>query len=796
MLQNYFIIAFRNLQRAKIYASITIVGLALGIASCLLVLFYAHHELSYDTFHREPEKLFRLSSMLAEERITFNATGEDTAIAREAEVALPTLIGATVRFSKVGAVLMQVARQKFYESHVIVADPSFFHVLNFPLLYGDNNHILSEPQEIVLSERLALKYFGRSNVIGESVSIKNGGHEALLNIVGVMRTMPSNSWIQSDAVLSFQSAAALHVGQRAETIVQVRRNDAASVEQTRQGIEQLQQQKRGANAKGKLQSGLQPLTDVHLHPNGIIVLNHDNELAQQIAILLGIALVVMLVACVNYVNMQTARATLRSKEIGVRKVLGANRYDIMRQFFTESVLFTTISFGLAFCIVELALPAFSTLIEKPLSFSQIFTPTGIGSTIGLYMIIALMCGGYPALYVSSFSPMLVLRRHALQARGNGTLRKMLVVAQFTVSVAFIAVILMIQQQLAFMQSRDLGFDREGVVAITLRGDAQAMSYRTLKNELKKVQGVQSVSATSSRLVQDGITSINIDEKTGKEDIYRICFVDEDFAATMGLCLKEGRWFSRAFADDWNGKNCIISEEHIARYGLHEPVCGQTIPNGSRIVGVIREVYTESLHNKRLPMSISAFSTDSSASKIERSPQYMCVKLSAGNHASMIAGLETRWKRMVPNEPFEFTFLDDDVQALYHKEQVIARLVSIFGALTLSIACMGLFALVMFTIERRTKEIGIRKVLGASVGSIIGLLSTDFLKLVAVAIVIATPLAYWAVGKWLQDFAYRVELSWWVFALAGIVAVAIASATVAGQAWRAARANPVDALRSE
>jgi putative ABC transport system permease protein len=504
----------------------------------------------------------------------------------------------------------------------------------------------------------------------------------------------------------------------------------------------------------------------------------------------------LLIGCINYINFQTARAALRAHEIGIRKTLGASRGVLMRQMLTEATMISGFALLLALCLVELSLPMFRTLFGVRLSLSHVIHTAPahfVGGIVALWSAMIMLCGLYPAFFFSSFSPATILRSFAVHTKQSGAFRKILVVVQFTAAVVLIVVVLVMTQQLRYIKAKNLGFDKENIVMLELQNEALGKNIEPLKSALQQVPGVVSLSGCGSKLAGDVMSFVRVPEKGKTSRLEYAQNVDTDYARTMGLTLVSGKWFSNNPAENiWK---YIVNEAEFERL-KRSPKDSSRLE--SDVLGVVKNFHFSSLKDPIEPIVLNTpyYKNDSGVIEQHARFTHIAVRLQKGNHVATIAAMEAAWKKVAVNEPFDVSFLDDDLQAMYVSETRMANVVNVFGGIALLVSCLGLLGLTAFTVERRTKEIGIRKVLGASVASIIALLSTDFLKLVLAAIVIATPLAYWAAGKWLQDFAYRVELSWWVFAGAGVLAVAIAFATVAAQAWRAARANPVDALRSE
>ncbi len=486
---------------------------------------------------------------------------------------------------------------------------------------------------------------------------------------------------------------------------------------------------------------------------------------------------------------------MRAHEIGVRKTLGAGRSVIVWQMLLETALISTAALLLALCMVELSLPLFYKFLGVHLSMSYVLQSSPLqlfGGVFALWIVMILLCGVYPAYFLSGFAPATILRAFTVQGKQSGTLRKILVVTQFSVTVMLIIGVLIMTQQMKFIQAKNLGFDKENIVMLEIRNRELGKNINTLKSSLQQAPGVLAVSGCGNKLAGDVDGFMVIPEKGKTSRMQYMQRVDADYARTMGLTLVSGRWFSHNPLE--NIDKIIVNEAELQRRNAAPRDTNET----SEIIGVVKNFHFSSLKDRIEPIVLNTPFWKNDSGFVEQYSPYshLAVRLEKGNVQSTLIALETSWKGVVPNEPFEFSFLDDDLQAMYKNETRMTTLVNIFCGIALLVSSLGLLGLTAFTVERRTKEIGIRKVLGASVASIIGLLTKDFIKLVVLAIILAIPLGYWAAGQWLQDYAYRIELSWWMFALAGVAAVVIAFMTVAGQSWRAARANPVESLRTE
>ncbi len=852
MLQSYLKIALRSLRSNALYTAINVGGLSVGVAACILMLLYVHHEYTFDAFHPDAERVYRIIGNIKvgqSEQIPRQTI--PARMADELRAAFPNDIEAIARFEDGKTAFIRKGSTVFCEEKRIAhADGGFLTMFRFPLLSGSAD-ALSQPSNLALTASAARKYFGKTDVVGETLSVKMEWYGdpqedefTEYRIGAVVEDFPSNTFAQADIIIPLESTLqktrkvypemGVWNSVYAQTFLKMRRNGVHSAETMLPSVMRVIEEKahviansytdKNSRLYGSETFRLQPLTDIHLNTLGVVE-NVRREVAetyrsgsvQQLLILSAIAVVMLLVGCINYVNMHTARASTRSREIGVRKTLGARRSHIIGQFFIETVLFTFAALMLALALVELLLPQFNALLDLRVSLGTVIATEPyffVGVVAALFCVLVLLCGLYPALYLSRFSPIAVLRTHlpflgATSPIRNifsaNLLRKLLVVVQFSVSVVLMIGVIVMAQQLWFIRAKNLGFDKEHLVMVKLRSRTLGKNVQPLQTAFKQVQGVTAVGSCVSKLAHD-VSGYYIPTKSpqDKAAIQWETFVDEGYLAAMGMQLIQGRWITDKPTE--NIGKIVVNQETVRRWNLKEPI--GTIRNGREIIGVVKDFHFNSVHEPIEPIIFRSVYWDNGAGGTVREVnfQYLAVRLVAGSdYAQTLGAMERVWNRVAGeinkgsanNQfPFEYTFLEDDLNMLYRKEQRILAFVGVFGGLTLLIACLGLLGLTAFTVERRTKEIGIRKVLGATVASIIALLSKDFLKLVFLAILIASPLAYWLAGKWLQDFAYRVDLGAGVFVLAETGAVLIAFATVASQAWQAARANPVHSLRSE
>ena len=805
MISSYLKIALRSLWNKKAFASINIFGLAIGLATCMLILLFVQHELSYDRFNLNADRIFRVT-------LHGRIGGNDINIAGASAPAGPALmrdypgVEAYARLSGNGTFLVKNGEKRFLEERVIFTDSNFFNFFSIPLLKGDANNVLKEPKTVVLTRSMALKYFGNQDPIGKSLDMGNSG---AFRVTGVCEDVPTNSHFHYNF---FGSMKSVTLGDKwlssgAHTYILLRKGypveklSAQMPQMVRKYIGPEIQEFLGMSydeylRKGdKFGFGLQPLTDIHLTSNLENELEGNSNI-KYIYIFTAIAAFILLIACINFMNLSTAGSAGRAKEVGVRKVMGSVRQQLMAQFLTESVLVTFFALLVALVLVVLLLPGFNDLAGKRFDLQSILNARMIGYALAGCLVVGVLAGSYPAFFLSAFRPVAVLKGSIQAGVKSGWLRNTLVTIQFVVSIVMIIGTMVVYQQLRFIQNKNLGFDKEQVLILHdthLLGD----KARAFKEQLGSLSAVSSVTlagylpAGNSNNGTDGFLPENAENNITP---YRFTTyqVDDDYLKTLGIGLVTGRNFSKTFGGD--SASVLINEAAVKQFGWKDPIGKRirTIGNGTpeskrfyTVVGVTKDFHFRSMHERIAPL-VMFYGGD----------QYqMAVKIKTNDIPGVLKTLEKNWKATTDN-PFAYSFLDQRFNNMYESEQRVGKLFGIFAGLAVVIACLGLFGLAAFTTIQRTKEIGVRKVLGASVLSIVSLLSKDFVKLVGIAIVIASPLAWYGMSQWLSDFAYKVSIQWWVFLVAGVLAVSVALLTVSFQSIKAALVNPVKSLRSE
>lgn len=799
MFSNYLKIAWRSILKQRGYALLNIAGLVCGLASCLLMVLYVHDEFGFDRFHARGERIYRVPSEFNFNNRVSHSPYTSMALATHLATDVPE-IESVIRIKRLGGPVTIVrGKEAFYEERFLFADPTFFTVFSFPLMEGTPGEVLHEPFTVVLTKKLAGKYFYDTNPIGEMIEMHWGDTSALFRVVGIARDVQANSSVQFDLVASLSSALQTTskgeqenwLGVSSLCFVELRSGAEAGALHAK--LSRIVTDHAGEKAFYK--PYLQPLTDIHLNRLGLGVPAESD--VRYVYIFGALAAVLLIIACMNYTNLATARAATRLREIGVRKVLGAARKEIATQFLIESVLSSLIAFSLSMIVVELLLPAFNALVEKSIELQVSKDPVLIGGLLLIGLLTGVLSGYYPALFLSRFQPIGVLQPSIKGVSSQGTLRRVLVVTQFTASIALVVGTIVIQQQLNFIREKKLGFDREQVVVVPFRELAVVSRAARLEKELAKLSGVLST-ALGSPLPAKDVSRNGIrlpgDGGDGATMMPSIA-VDFQTVSVLGLDLKEGRWFSEARPSD-ERDGFVINEAAARALGLSEPVGTPLQRNEQKgiIIGMVGDFHFRPLHH---PIEPVVFYIDKG-----RSPFWMylytniMVKVRPNAMEHTLSEMEIVWKNVYPDKPFEFSFLDENIQEMYGVEQRFGSLFTGFAFIAVATACLGLFGLAAFDSERRTKEIGVRKVLGASVNGIVILLSREFLLLVVLADLIALPLSHGVMGLWLREFAYRIEIGPEIFLVATCMAIVIAMTTVSIQAIRAGLANPVEALRYE
>lgn len=805
MFYNYFKIAVRNLFRKKIYSLINIIGLAVGLACCMLILLFVRDELSYDQHHTQADRIWRIAA-------DFNQSSGGFAMAYTSYRLAPALredFGAyfekVVRISPTWQTLVKHGEHVFQEEKVALADPEIWDVFTLPLLKGDEKTALQDPFTVVISRSAAQKYFGEEDPIGK-VLLMDEEHSVI--ITGLMEDMPANSHFHFDFLVSMRTGDEIfpdivlnNWGEMSQVTYALLRPEA-----TQEEVEALfpafLDKHTGEGASESARLFLQPIRDIHLHSQLQMEMEPNGDI-QYVYIFSIVALIILLIACINYMNLATARSATRAKEIGMRKVSGASRAQLVQQFLSESLVIVSIAAVLAVIFTELSLPVFNQLAGKSLEIHWFADGQLLWSLLGIVLLVSLIAGSYPAFFLSAFQPTAILKdnRGSSQGRFSLLLRKGLVVMQFAISIFLIIGTVTIFRQLHFLRNKQLGLDKEQVVVMPIQVDSLSRDYPLLKEQLLRHPQVVGVTASNKRLTRRlgsflGHTIDSVDPTLLKDGV-RTVTVDPDFFSTLGVEIVEGRDFSREYGTDLT-EAFILNETAVKEFGLTDPI-GKRVetstlnsnrawePKTGTVIGVVRDFHYESLQSKIAPVvfSVSEVWLD-----------WMSIRLRGGDIPEALDLVESTCATFAPGQPFQYTFLEEDVHALYASEDRFLRIFGIFAFIAIFIASLGVWGLASYTAEQRTKEIGIRKVLGASILDITTLLSREFALLVLLAALLSCPLAWYFSHQWLTNFPYRTEMSVFAFLLAVAAAFLIALTTVAYQAIKAALANPVHSIKYE
>lgn len=814
MIKNYLRSAFRNIKRHPFISFINIFGLTVGLACCLLILSYIINERSYDKFNTNVKDIRRVT------RIFYSGKNvESLHLSAIAPPFGPLLQSAFPDIKKITRVLpirttaFHYNDKLFNEQNSVFADENFFDFFTVPVVKGDHNNALKEPYSIMLSETTAKKYFGDTDPLGKGIFLDNvfmGKIKNAFKVTGVFKAFPANSHMHPDILLSFSTLKdpAIYGENGLENdfggnafftyLLFPKDYNTDRIESQLPDFLDKYVHLGGMAGNAKTHDAtkltFEKLADIHLYSHLDDEFEENGDI-KRVYIFSAIALFILLIACINYMNLSTARSVLRAKEIGIRKVIGAQRKEIISQFLSESVLITWLAFALAMAATSFLLPMINHLANTNLAFSSLLQWQILAPILLLPFIIGLISGIYPAIFMSSFLPVKVLKGIIKTGSGGVSFRKVLVVVQFSISIILIVATTVVYRQLQYIQKADLGFSKDAVLTMGYVGELHPQ-FDAFKADLLKNAAIKEVGRSSripsGRLLdfQGGSVLVDGVMKPIQGDLKCIS-TDYGFIPTYGMKMAAGRNFSKEFSTDTN--NYIVNEAAVRSLGWKTPenAIGKDIIYGGirgKVIGIVKDFHFESLHQAITPLLFRLPSNNGY--------HVMSVKVNSSNVQTAVSALQTTWHKYLPDTPFDFTFLDDKFRQLYNSEQQQGNLFTIFSCIAIFIACLGLFGLSAFTITQRVKEIGVRKVLGASVRQIVLELSKDFLRLVLISAVIAIPVAEWSMHEWLADFAFHTEMSWWIFAAAGIIALIIAFVTISFQSIKAALANPVKSLRAE
>ena len=804
MLKNYLKIAWRNLMKSKIFSFINIFGLTVGLTTFLLIALFIFDEFTFDSFHRNADNIYRvIEHEIGTDGKESIGAGAGYQVSEKIKAVLPEIKGA-VRLRTFGRVNVAAAENTnvFYEDYT-VGNPGFLTTFDFKLINGDRNTALTAPYSVIVTEETAKKLFNTDDVLGKAVKVNNDS--TLYKITAVLKDFPINSHLKFNLLFSESSISGEDYanavssdwisGNFSTYLLLTDKTDAHKIETE---INQMVSAQLTDEIKSKISYQLQPLKDVHFYSNAIEGNSGRKGNITYIYIFTILGIFILFIACINYINLTTARFANRAKEIAVRKVAGASRKNLIGQFLSEAFLITLIALALSLILVELLLPSFNAFTEKQLTLS-IYTDRRIWLGIALIiMVVALLSGIYPALIQSAAKPLSLFRSKINLGKGNLSVRQSLVIFQFALSIAMIVATIVVNMQMKYVKTKDMGFNKEQLVVVDINSGKIRKGAETIKSEFAKLSQVKEV-AVSSRVPGEWKDLPKVKVKNEKiqtpegQDMYFIG-ADDKFLKTYQVVLTKGRNFTAGSPAD--SSSVIINETAAKTLGITEPSEQQIeipVDDGlfqARVVGIVKDFNFQSLREPMTPMILG----------FQKNPiqniDYFTARVATNATAETLKQMNAILHKIDQNHLFEYHFLDKQWDLFYHEDQIRETIFLVVAILTILIACLGLFGLATYAAEQRIKEIGIRKVLGASVGSIVTMLSKDFLKLVFIASVIALPIAGWAMNEWLRDFAYRITISWWVFISAGFIALATALLTVSYKAIKAAIANPVKSLRTE
>jgi predicted permease len=790
MIRNFFLIAFRNIYRHKGTSFINIAGLAIGLAASLLILLWIQDELSYDRFHKNADNIYRVEEDQFYSGDTYHVTVTPYPSGPEWKQKIPEIAEQT-RLVNQPRILFRYEDKIFFEPSVVAADSGFFSVFAYPLISGDPSDALRRPHSIVLTEKLAAKYFGDSNPVGKTINLEN---RYTFTVTGVMKDLPHNSVLRFDALIPYS-----YVNETGQASNSWGNNSINTFVLTNKGIDikdvnkKLTDVAREHIPQGTTNYMLFPVTDIHLH--GQFGFTQDNGPVTVLYIFAAIALFVLLIACINFINLSTAKASTRAREIGIKKVTGAGQKTLIIQFILESMLMVAFSMILSLVLVGLLLGLFNSVSGKQFVLSDLFRADFIAGFLITGVLAGIISGVYPAFYLASMKPVAVLKGETAQGRSNGRLRQALVILQFTLSILIAVSAVFMYRQLNFMRTKDLGFDKENLIAIPMPDDMRGRYY-SFKSELSSDPLILGITASLQNPIRIGSNSGGASwegKDPEKSVLIGVNAVDYDYLSTMKMQLASGRDFSREFTGDMardTTGNFLVNEEVVKIMDKGDPV-GQGFRfmglNGT-IVGVLKNFHFKGADQPIEPLAFALADTSFLRT--------ILIRLTPGKTGESLKAVETAWGKIVPDFPLQYTFIAQDYNDLFRSEMRLTELLKYFTILALIIASLGLYGLSSYSAERRTNEIGIRKVMGASSMAVVYTMVREFLGLVMISLVIALPAGWIIVERLLEQFPYRVRADAMVFVLISAGAILVAAATISFQAYRATRINPAEALKIE
>ena len=786
MLQYYIKISFRNFIKYKSYFLISVAGLAIGLAVCIMLLLYVQNEFSYDRYNENADNIYRLCQ-----------PGDPYQAPQTAKVLADGIpeIDDYGRLLVTWGKILEYEEHKFKETDIIYADPSIFRIFSFNFISGDSKTALNDPYTMVISELIARKYFGTENPIGKLLKIDN---ETDYTITGVIENMPANSHFRYDIFMTLTGenelfgSSATNWGWENFLVYFIMHDGFSADEVTQKAVDLIVENANLGPDDGKPAYSLQQLKDIHLHSA-----HFSNDIQPQnsltyVLIFAAIAILILFIACFNYINLFTANATARSAEIGIKKVVGATRSQLLVQFMSESFILLLISFFLSLIIVEIGLPVMNGLLGKELAISDLLNIGSILGIIGIFLTTGILAGAYPAFFLSSIQPIKVLKGSSIGVDTKTNFRKILVVAQFTIVVALISSAMIMLLQINFLDKKELGFNKESIIASEFDEFSDIDKYKALKQALLDQSFVLNLSA-GSRIPSEPLNNYNrlLAEGETKPIGMRFVHVSFDYFETLGISAKSGRIFSDAFQTDIDNA-VVLNEAAVKLMKFKGDAVGQRVvcgwPRSDReIIGVVKDFHFESLYKEIVPTAFVSYYGEC---------RTLMLKVQSSDIQNTINLVNDICIEFYPDLMFEFHTMDEQFENIYKEDKRTFNLMAYFASLAILIACIGLFGLASFILKLRTKEIGIHKTFGSGLWQVMVKLSRDFAIWVFIACIIAWPLSWFMMSRWLESFAYRINISIWVFLISGIIALILALATVSWLSWRVARKNPVDALRYE
>jgi putative ABC transport system permease protein len=802
MLRNYFTVALRNILKDKFYSVINVFGLVLGIASCIFIAIYIHDELSYDRFNTKADRIYRLNEFIETE-----GSGE-----RSSSVPFPTgptlaedyanVIESQVRFfdfqSPTLLISEKESKKEFNEANVLFVDSTFFQIFDYELNKGDKATALQKPNSVLLTESAAQRYFGSEDPIGKFIQIE--GRQDIV-VTGVMPDPPRNAHFRFDFLISFSTLRNFFNGQYPTTWYW---NPCWTYVLLKEGVKPAEVEKNFPAfiqkyfpefIRAEARMSLQPLTDIHLTSDLEFELEANGS-EENIYVFTIIGAFILFIASMNFMNLSTARSAKRAKEVGLRKTLGSQRRQLISQFLLESLIISLVAILLSVGVAMMGLTFFNALAEKSIGYNILLHPVILFTLFAIFIVVGIGSGLYPALVLSSFVPIKVLKDSTVKGGRGAILRKTLVVVQFSLSIIMIISTVIAINQLNFLRKSDTGFDQNQVLYISALRTPITTTYPTFKKEMEERPDVLSVTGVydvvGSKHQGDNFRFEGMD----KSKLFSVMWVNHDFFKTFGLDIVAGRPFKENITTD-DSLALIVNEALVKQFGwTAEEAIGKPFEDQrfkGEIIGVVEDYNFVSKHREIEPLAIQL---RSNPGHFNFSLKYVAIKLDSKNLPATVAAIEEKWKALAPGRPFDYFFLDQELDKLYKDEERLGKVAGIFSVLAVIVACLGLFALASFMAEERKKEIGIRKVMGGSVTEIVLLLSKDFSTLIAIAFVIACPIAWYGVHSWLSNFAFHVDINWFVFLMVGVVTLLIALLTISYRALQAAYTNPVNTLRHE